>query len=93
MSDFPFKETKLSNMLIREFSKDVDSAELVWHQDREDREIVILEGTGWKLQMDNDIPRDMIPGKTFRIPKYTFHRIWKGDSDLVLEVIKKGLDK
>ena len=43
MSDFPFKETKLSNMLIREFSKDVDSAELVWHQDREDREIVILE--------------------------------------------------
>ena len=80
-------------MLIREFSKDVASEELVWHQDREDREIVILEGTGWKLQMDNEIPKEMIPGETYRIPKYTFHRIWKGDSDLVLEVIKKGLEK
>jgi hypothetical protein len=88
MSDFPFKEYKLSNMLIREFSRDVDSNELVWHQDQEDREIVIIEGTGWKLQMDNDIPRDMIPGEKYIIPKFTFHRIWKGETDLVLEIIK-----
>ena len=88
MSDFPFKEYRLSNMLIREFSRDVESNELVWHQDQEDREIVIIEGTGWKLQMDNDIPREMVPGERYTIPKFTFHRIWKGESDLVLEIIK-----
>lgn len=33
---------------IRMFSKDVDSMELVWHQDKEDREIEVLEGKGWK---------------------------------------------
>jgi len=88
MSDFPFKEYSKDNRLIREFSKDVESGELVWHQDREDREIIIIEGTGWKLQMDNEIPKDMKPGNKYYIPKYTFHRIWKGDSNLVLEIIK-----
>ena len=30
--------------------------ELVWHQDAEDREIEVLEGKGWELQMDNELP-------------------------------------
>ena len=38
---------------IRTFSKNVDPMELVWHQDAEDREIEVLEGKGWELQMDN----------------------------------------
>ena len=39
---------------IRTFSKDVDKLELVQHQDAEDRDIEVLEGKGWELQMDND---------------------------------------
>ena len=47
-------------------NKDVDQ-ELVWHMDKRDREVRILEGW-WKL-LDNDIPRDLIIGETYRIPK------------------------
>ena len=83
---FPFRQKEVGGKLIREFSKDVDSEELVWHMDKRDREVRILEGSGWKLQMDNDIPRDLIIGETYKIPKYTYHRIWKGDSSLVVEI-------
>ena len=87
MSDFPFTEKKIGKKLfLREFKENVDSEELVWHQDQEDRIIKVIESNGWKLQMDNDIPRDLIIGETYKIPKYTYHRIWKGDSSLVVEI-------
>ena len=41
---------------IREFSKDVNEMDLVWHQDKEDRKIEVLEGKGWKFQKDNELP-------------------------------------
>ena len=47
---------------IRTFSKDVNPEELVWHQDREDRMIEVLEGEGWSIQKDNMLPRMMKPG-------------------------------
>jgi hypothetical protein len=50
---------------IRTFSKDVDPIELVWHQDAEDRDIEILEGKGWQMQFDNELPFDI--GKGDRI--------------------------
>ena len=74
---FPFRQKEVSGKLIREFSKDVDSEELVWHMDKRDREVRILEGSGWKLQMDNDIPRDLIIGETYKIPKYTYQEYGK----------------
>ena len=40
---------------IRTFSKDVDPLSLLWHSDREDRMIEVLEGEGWKVQLDNRI--------------------------------------
>ena len=86
---FPFKQEEKNGVLLREFGKDVDSEELVWHMDKRDREVRILEGSGWKLQMDNDIPRDLIIGETYRIPKYTYHRVWKGDSNLLVEIKEK----
>ena len=47
---------------IRTFSKDVDPMELVWHQDSEDRDIEVLEGKGWELQMDNELPFELVKG-------------------------------
>ena len=41
---------------IRTFSKDVDPMELVWHQDKEDRHIEVLDGEGWSIQMDEPLP-------------------------------------
>ena len=30
--------------------------ELVWHQDKEDRHIEVIDGEGWSIQMDNQLP-------------------------------------
>jgi hypothetical protein len=38
------------------FSKDINKLELVWHKDKEDRHIEILDGEGWSIQMDDQLP-------------------------------------
>lgn len=85
---FPFTETKRGKVLIREFSQDVDKMELIWHRDREDRTITILESKGWKLQMDNTLPVVLEEGKSYSIPKNTYHRVIKGEGKLILELEK-----
>lgn len=87
MKDFPFKQVKLrENIVRRTFSVDVDPSELVWHMDREDRVVKVLEGASWCLQMDNELPTKLIEGKEYFIPKMSYHRIIKGTSNLVLEI-------
>lgn len=86
MSNFPFKETKTGGILLREFSADVDSSELVWHRDREDRVITVTESRGWRLQVDNQVPIDMNPGDQFFIPALEWHRVIKGSGKLLIEV-------
>jgi hypothetical protein len=55
--------------------------------DREDRLVKVIEGKSWKLQIDNTLPVELEVGKEYYIPKMTFHRIIKGDSDLILEIL------
>ena len=71
---------------IRTFSKDVDPMELVWHQDAEDREIEVLEGKGWKLQMDNELPFELIKGDHIFIQENQIHRVLKGTTDLKIKI-------
>jgi hypothetical protein len=54
----PYKDS--SN--IRSFSKNVKKLELVWHKDDEDRDIEILEGKGWQMQFDDELPFDLVKG-------------------------------
>ena len=87
MDDFPFKQVKIKeNIVRRTFTMDVDKSELVWHMDREDRVVKVLEGASWYLQMDNELPTKLIEGKEYFIPKMCYHRIIKGTSNLVLEI-------
>ena len=86
MKNFPFSQKERSGLLIREFSRDVNSSELVWHRDRLDRKILVREGKGWMLQMENELPFFLKEGKTYYIPKNTYHRVLKGDSKLVVEI-------
>ena len=44
---------------IRTFSKDVDPMDLIWHTDKENRDILILEGEGWSFQRDNELPMEL----------------------------------
>jgi hypothetical protein len=84
--DFPFKEKTLNNTSIREFSKDVNSDELIWHRDKEDRIVEVIQNNNWMFQMDNELPK-ILEGKLF-IPKETYHRVIKGDGDLVVKITK-----
>jgi len=66
----------------RVFSSDVSEKELVWHRDKENRLVEVLEDTDWYFQMDNQLPIPLKKGVTFEIPKETFHRVIKGTTDL-----------
>ena len=84
--NLPFKQKKKGALLIREFSEDVSTQELVWHRDRSDRAIRIVKGEGWQLQIENQLPFPLVPGKIYYIPKETYHRVIKGHSKLVIEI-------
>lgn len=72
---------------IRIFSADIQSKDLVWHKDREDRIIEPLHETDWKFQYDNEVPIEL--DRLF-IDKGTYHRLIKGTGELKLKVIKIG---
>ena len=83
----PFKQTQLSeNVVVREFDGDTNESELVWHRDREDRIIKAISGTGWQLQIENNLPIPIKTNGEYSIPRNTYHRIIKGTSNLVLEI-------
>lgn len=73
---------------LRFFSSTVDDAEFEWHVDFEDRLITILKSNNWKLQLDETIPQKLIVGQEIFIEKFTWHRIIKGEGDLVVKIIK-----
>ena len=83
----PYKDTFLNrNTRIRRFKQSVSSEELVWHRDRSDRVVKIVEGSGWQLQMDNGLPEKLVAGKEYHIPANNYHRLIKGKTDLVAEI-------
>jgi quercetin dioxygenase-like cupin family protein len=84
------KETKIKPYIndanVRTFSKKVNSMELVWHQDKEDRNIEILEGEGWLFQRDNELPLLLKEGDRIFITANQIHRIIKGNTDLKIKI-------
>ena len=85
----PYTDRLLNNNTrIRRFDNNVNSEELVWHQDDRTRRIVVLEGLGWKLQLDNQLPVDLLPDTSYTIPKELHHRLHKGAGELVIEIVE-----
>ena len=62
--------------------------DLVWHRDKENRHIDVLEGEGWSLQYEDELPTEMHVGDEFYIPEMVFHRLIKGSTKLVLRLEK-----
>tara|TARA_A100001515_G_C4591958_1_gene216292 strand:- start:6402 stop:6683 length:282 start_codon:yes stop_codon:yes gene_type:complete len=89
--EFPFKEIKITeNKVVRIFnSEDTTNDELVWHKDREDREVYVKKSKDWHLQLENEVPVKLEKGQTYFIPAYTWHRLLMGKKKLVVEIIKK----
>jgi quercetin dioxygenase-like cupin family protein len=85
----PYTNTPITQTsVIREFSSEVDPMELVWHQDEEDRTIEILEGEGWQLQRDNELPLVLQEGDSIFIPMGQIHRVIKGNTNLKIQITK-----
>lgn len=82
MEKLPFEEKDE----IRTFSKDVESEELKWHRDREDRIVTPINSNDWMFQRDNSLPEPI--DKEIFIKKGEWHRVIKGTSDLEIKVKK-----
>jgi len=88
----PFEEEKIKdNIFIRTFSVDVDEMDLIWHTDKENRFIKVLEGNGWQFQYDEELPFEMTDGLGFPVMKGQIHRVIKGLGPLKIELHKNIL--
>lgn len=86
MSNLPFTESIVNDYHVRVFKNSLESDELVWHRDREDRIVVCDHQTDWLFQMDDSLPI-AFSGQIF-VPKGTYHRLIKGTGDLTVRVKK-----
>lgn len=84
--ELPYDEEINENHRVRVFSEGVDDEDLKWHRDREDRLIEVIDGEGWELQFDNELPKKLTPGTKILIPEGVYHRIIKGNGDLKVSV-------
>ena len=90
--DFPFEEKQIDQFnFIRTFSADVDEMDLIWHADKENRIITVLEGNGWKFQFDEELPIEMTDGLSISIFEGRIHRIIKGEGPLKIKLQKNAL--
>ena len=72
--------------IIREFNKNIDPVELLWHRDDENRIVEIIGDTNWQLQLENCLPTSL--NKPIFIPRHTWHRVIKGTDKLLLKIYK-----
>lgn len=90
----PFRETKLADgRFARLFEADTDDAELGWHRDREYRVVEVIRGGGWSFQADNELPRPLREGDVIEIPALEWHRVIRGEGDLLVAVEKLTLEE
>ena len=80
-----YSQLEQDGYILREFSKETTSLELVWHRDKVDRYVEPVKESDWLFQLDNDIPRKLGKNKLF-IPKETYHRLIKGTGDLIVKI-------
>ena len=88
----PYTQTYDNGVIVRQFEDDVESEELVWHRDKHTREVTVLEGDNWKIQLDNKLPEELVKGKIYKIPKMENHRIIKGTGQLVVKIWEETND-
>ena len=85
----PYTQVEEEGYVVRQFKETVLDEELVWHRDKQDRIIEVLDGEGWKFQYDNQLPFDLKKGDVFAVEAYEYHRLIKGETDLVLKISEK----
>lgn len=83
----PYTDLEITDKyIIREFTEDIDPIELMWHRDDEDRTIEVIGETDWMIQLDNSLPI-LLEGNIF-IPRHEWHRVIKGQKNLLVKINK-----
>jgi quercetin dioxygenase-like cupin family protein len=83
----PYSDLDLGRGFVqRHFLEDVEDHELVWHRDKKDRHVTVMQGDDWWFQFDNEMPTRIKQGDTIHVPAMTYHRLLKGDGSLVLRI-------
>ena len=75
------------NTFIRTFSG-INKDDLVWHRDKKDRLIKVIDGSDWTIQFDNMMPFPLKVGDYITIPRNIFHRLIIGTTDLKLLIME-----
>lgn len=82
----PFCDYSCDGFFYRYFKEDTKESDLVWHKDEENRKVKVFCGRKWKIQFDNELPKELHVNEEFEIPKYKYHRLIKGEGDLLLKI-------
>jgi hypothetical protein len=81
--DLPFTEEQVkTNLYHRTFSPNTDPMEFVWHRDREDRVVDVIEPGGWKFQFEDQLPIELKKFTRLEIPAGSYHRVIPGTEEL-----------
>jgi len=89
----PYTQKNIThNRFTRIFREHTNESELVWHRDRKNRTVKVIESNGWKFQSDNQIPIELHEGDTLQINAYEYHRVIKGSGSLVVEITEHEVD-
>jgi len=76
----------------RIFNIDVDSTELVWHRDRKNRWVEVIQGGDWQFQMEDELPITLVEGMKLFVPKEVYHRVIKGSQQLIITITEDAND-
>jgi|TARA_B110000902_G_C14262395_1_gene570269 hypothetical protein len=71
---------------IRTFDIKRPANDYIWHRDKEDRTIKLIEGEGWQLQIEDCLPFLLNLNESIHIPQGVYHRLIKGYNTLKVEI-------
>jgi len=81
-----YLDIETDDFVIRTFNEYIDPIELKWHRDNEDRMIIAIEKTDWKIQLENELPKEL--NSVIFIECGQWHRLIKGTNELKVKIIK-----
>lgn len=90
--ELPFQVMEYSpHFEIRKFDSVLTEEETKWHRDAEDRLVRKVEGEGWFIQLENQLPQPFRLGQSFFIPAGTWHRVIKAPNatELIVQIHKR----
>lgn len=85
-----YKQENISkNKFVRTFEPNVDSNELVWHRDKKNRLVEILNNNDWMVQFENELPIKLEKGDLLFIESERYHRVHKGSTNLEILITEE----